>query len=433
MKKYILNILAVCTGSLLLSSISLANIRSLEINADMESVDSMAAAPGTAFLPDFRLEDEDAELLNISFDSIDGLNVNNPTLPYTLSFRIMANNDVLDDELKIRGRGFRSSYVDYVSVDNTEAKGRLMVYPFYQLMQPEDIHIEDDRLRWSAGDSYTGAYELVMSYTDSNGEHKNVHRKTRANGYSLSGLKGFSVDRPLSVAIRGLPTEEIAYERAELDKKNGIALWSPYNGSERYRVLVKWTDKRGVEHRREETVRGLKCNVASEISSDRNCSPVVMVRAIPSQNDAGFYNIAVSEWARWGADTADTSDYEIRDIWEMLADYQGVSEGAFAVIDNAGNAAGSMPGSASSGWKRAGHRFSYIENGNELRGCWKKIGGYWYYFDDEGFLYSGWLKLSDSRYYLNEEIGEAYGRMLTGEQYIGREHYSFLESGELRE
>ncbi|NWO20485.1 hypothetical protein HW273_00910 [Oribacterium sp. oral taxon 102] len=416
--------------SVLLSATALANIRSLEINADMDSIASMAAPAGTAFLPTFEIEDEDAVMLDTSWDSVDALNRQNPTIPYTLRFRIRAEQDVLDDDLRIRGRGFRASYVDLVSADNTEARGRLLVYPFYQLVAPTGLTLDpgQGRLSWSAGDDYAGAYELVLCYTKKNGELATLHRRTKNKEYNVGTWLNESADHTLAAAVRALPTEEIGYERAALDTKSGTAGWTAYDGAESYRMLVKWTDQNGREQKHEETVKGTSRDVSSYVRQDRNHSPKVLVRAVPKQNDAKYYNIAVSDWARLGS--ADTSDYEIDDVWELLADYQGVTEGAFASLSR--NAGGS-PNDGGGSWQREGYRFRYLMNGTAYNGGWKKLGGSWYYFDADGFMHTGWLTLDGRRYYFSEEIGAKNGSMLTGEQSIKGQSYRFSQSGELIE
>lgn len=433
MKKILRGMLLSSACTLLFGGQAFANIRNLEINADMDSVSNVAAAAGTAFRPDFTIEDEDAEMLDIRFEPMDEQNQNNPTIPYTLKFRIVAEEDVLDDDLKIRGRGFRASYVDFVSVDNTEAEGRLMVYPFYQLKAPANVQVDagSGKLCWTAMDDYAGAYELVLSYTKKNGEKVTVHRRTKDTELKVSSYLNLSSDGSLAAAVRALPTEEIGYERASLDRTSGEASWSGFGGAESYRVQVRWTDRNGKEQKREETVKGSSKNVSTYIRADKDGNPRVLVRAVPKSNDSRFYNIAISDWSRGGTGIADTSDYEIDDIWEMLSDYQGVTDGAFASLRNQGSSFGSPTGSENGYWNRVGYRWQYVVEGGAYNLGWKKLNNDWYYFDSDGFMHTGWLTLGEKRYYLTETIGAETGIMVTGNQSIKGQSYLFDESGEL--
>ena len=145
-----------CALSMAAALPAYANIKSLEINVDTDSLDGYTA--GQAFLPKLELEDEDEDMLSLSVDTTE-LRDANPTLPYTVKFTIHADNDVLDDDLKIRGTGIRQTYVDMVSVDNTEASGRLLIYPFYQLTAPQNVTVDyaAKKLRWSSV-QYAGDY-----------------------------------------------------------------------------------------------------------------------------------------------------------------------------------------------------------------------------------------------------------------------------------
>ena len=152
-----------------------AMVKSVEIRVDTDSIADETA--GQAFLPPLEIEDEDESMMELEADA-DEIRDANPTIPYTVQFKLHADDEIFDDDLKIRGTGIRQTYVDSVSVDNTEAFGRLLVYPFYRLPQPENIVVdyENKKLSWSEV-PYAGDYEIVFSYTKKNGDLKTTRKR----------------------------------------------------------------------------------------------------------------------------------------------------------------------------------------------------------------------------------------------------------------
>ncbi len=403
-----------------------ANIKSLEINADTDNVDGYTA--GQAFLPKLTLEDEDEDMLTLSADTAE-LRDANPTVPYTVKFTLHADDDVLDDDLRIRGTGIRQTYVDYVSVDNTEAAGRLLIYPFYQLTAPEGLTADyaAKKLRWQAV-QYAGDYEVVLTYTQKSGSQKTVHRHTKNTELNISDVLSLSSSGTVSASVRALPTEEAGYVKAEV--KDGTASWEPFSSAEQYKLKIQWTDAQGRSHKQEETVTGTSKNVSAYVNSSDKKEVTVTVRAIPKQNDAKYYNIAVSEWASAGDGAADTSDYDTDDVWEMLADYQAVVDGNFAAASNAYTGlSGSTPDAGGGTWQRSGWRWKYLLNGTACNQGWKQIGSSWYYFDADGYMHTGWLQDGGKWYYLESRVGSSCGVMVTGSREINGKSYSFGSDG----
>ena len=101
------------TGALaaLMASPALAMIKSIEINADTDSIPSYSA--GTAFFPEYEVSDDDADGLTVAFspEARSAMGSANPTIPATVKFTIQSDSENLDDDLKIIGTGIRSTYV----------------------------------------------------------------------------------------------------------------------------------------------------------------------------------------------------------------------------------------------------------------------------------------------------------------------------------
>ena len=104
------------TGALaaLMASPALAMIKSIEINADTDSIPSYSA--GTAFFPEYEVADDDADGLTVAFspEARSAMGSANPTIPATVKFTIQSDSEDLDDDLRIIGTGIRSTYVDTV-------------------------------------------------------------------------------------------------------------------------------------------------------------------------------------------------------------------------------------------------------------------------------------------------------------------------------
>ena len=157
---------------MIMTTPAFAMVKSVELRIDTDSITDHDA--GRAFLPPLEIEDEDEGMMELKIDT-EELRDANPTIPYTVHFELHADDEIFDDDLKIRGTGIRQTYVDAVSVDNTQAWGRLLVYPFYRLPQPEEITVdyENRKVSWSEV-PYAGDYEVVISYTKKNGDLKTV-------------------------------------------------------------------------------------------------------------------------------------------------------------------------------------------------------------------------------------------------------------------
>ena len=415
-----------CALSMAAALPAYANIKSLEINVDTDSLDGYTA--GQAFLPKLELEDEDEDMLSLSVDTTE-LRDANPTLPYMVKFTIHADNDVLDDDLKIRGTGIRQTYVDMVSVDNTEASGRLLIYPFYQLTAPQNVTVDyaAKKLCWSSV-QYAGDYEVVLSYTQKNGNLKTVHRHSKNTELNIADVLNLSSTGTVSASVRALATEEEGYENVEIT--NGVAKWEPFGSAEQYKLRIKWVDAQGKTHKQEETVTGTSKDVSAYVNSSAKKEVTVTVRAVPKQNDAKYYNIAVSDWAAGGDGAADTSDYDVDDIWEMLADYQAVVDGNFSKATNPNTGlSGSTPDNGGGQWQRSGWKWQYLVNGAASNQGWRKIGSSWYYFDSDGYMHTGWLQDGDRWYYLESKVGSSCGVMVTGSRQINGKSYSFGADG----
>ena len=403
--------------------------RHIDLEADLDNIPEHAA--GEAFLPEFELGDDDDQ---ISFD-LEGTPepAANPTVPYGLKIRIHSANESLDEDLEIRGTGIRSASVYYVTMDNAEAEGELLVYPFYRLIPPEiSIDYADRTLSWKEV-PYAGKYEYLISYTNKNGDTKQKHGTTKQTSVSISSELAADADGRIGAAVRALATEEEGYLLAEV--RDGTARWDDMSWADKYRVRISFQNLSGKAVKQEKTVTGTSLDVQSYINSSADHTVKVTVRAVPKTNDHAYYNIALSEFGIAGEEAVDTSDYDVDDPWEFLADYTSVKDVSRASLTPAGASSGvtglGLPGAGSSGsWNRVAYRWQYLVNGAPFNAGWIRIGNSWYYFDPDGFMHTGWLTDTDGKqYYLETKVGSGQGQMVTGTKEINGTICSFDENG----
>ncbi len=425
----------ICMVVLLFGTVSLngieamAAIRHLTINVDTENIEEWT--PGIAFLPPLEIDDVDEDILTLQVDESD-LAAANPTQPYAVRFTLQAQDSLLDDELEIHGTGIRASYVDSVSTDYTEAKGRMQIYPFYQLTAPLNLRIDEGagKLYWEEV-PYAGKYEILIGWDSKSGHQRTEHRTCEKNELDISGYLSAAADGSLGIAVRALATKEEGFVNAWLSEDNVTARWDSISFAEKYRLRITWIDNEGKKQKHEETVSGTSKNVAAYVNSSAKHNVRVTVRAIPGKNDAAYYNIALSEFSYVGTGSVDVSDYQVDDPWEMLSEYQAVVDGNFASAFNANNYSYSgSPANGNTGqWSRVGYRWQYLLDGRICSEGWQQIGGAWYYFDHDGFMRTGWLLDQGKWYYLEPAVGASCGVMLTGTQNIGGVVYEFDGSG----
>ena len=128
---------------MIMTTPAFAMVKSVELRIDTDSITDHDA--GRAFLPPLEIEDEDEGMMELKIDT-EELRDADPTIPYTVHFELHADDEIFDDDLKIRGTGIRQTYVDAVSVDNTQAWGRLLVYPFYRQPAVEILQENGSRI-----------------------------------------------------------------------------------------------------------------------------------------------------------------------------------------------------------------------------------------------------------------------------------------------
>lgn len=424
------------TGALaaLMASPALAMIKSIEINADTDSIPSYSA--GTAFFPEYEVSDDDADGLTVAFspEARSAMGSANPTIPATVKFTIQSDSEDLDDDLRIIGTGIRSTYVDTVSVDNSEATGRLLVYPFYELIAPT-VTINGTEAQW-AEVPYAGKYEIVTTYVNKSGNETTTHHTTKNCHYSIASAVANAYNGQVGVAVRALPTGDEGYQTLTVANGgivNGVAKWDALTEfANQYELKISYTLNDGKKQTTRCKTTDTSKDVSAYVNSAANNSLVVTVRALPKQNDAAYYNIATSEWGRAGGYTADTSDYEIDDKWAFLSSYQATVEGDFATKLR-GSAARfgttASTGSQDGAWNRVAYHWQYIVNGAPFNQGWRQINGSWYYFDPDGYMHTGWLEWNGHWYYLESKVGATCGTMYTGTQQIGGATYSFAADG----
>lgn len=425
------NILRILTGagvmSLMMATPSYAIVKYLEINADTDSLPEHTA--GESFVPYFEVDDDDEDLLTLNYDNVQGLDRDNPTVPVTVRFKIHADEEILDDDLEITGKGFRASYIDSVSVDNDEATGRLEVYPFFQLTTPAPtINYSTKTVSWPEV-SYAGRYELVIGYTTRGGEAKTAHEYVNGTSANVGSYIQRDADGRIGVAVRALATKDEGYMTANVSNA-GIASWESLSFADTYQVKISWVDNSGTKRSHKEKVTGTTLDVRSyRNSAASNFS--VEVRAVPKQNEAKYYNIAASEFGVTGEESVDTSDYDVDDVWEFMGDYTGMVDGNFAQHTyTQASVTGTPTGSGTDGvWKRTSYRWQFFKNGVPCSNGWQQIKGTWYYFDADSYMHTGWLQDAGKWYYLETKVGSSNGAMLTGSHMIHGKTYQFDASG----
>ena len=407
-----------------------AMTRHIDLEADLDNIPEHNA--GEAFLPDYVLMDDDEGQISVDMEAGPEVTAS-PIVPYSLRIRIHSDNGSLDEDLVIRGNGIRSTSVEYVSEDNEEAEGRLLVYPFYRLPAPQpSADLSGGFVSWPEV-PYAGKYEYLISYTDKNGDTKQKHGTTKQTSVSIASEISASASGQFGFAVRALATEEEGYTEAVI--RDGTAYWDDMNWADKYRVRIAFTSLGGKSAKQEKTVTGTSLDVQSYIDSSADHAVKVTVRAVPRSNDHAYYNIALSEFGFAGNEAVDTSDLEVDDPWEFLADYSAVSDGssyASYVPTGASSGVTGVNGGAAGGgtWKRITWKWQYLMNGVPYSSGWIRIGDAWYYFDPDGFMHTGWLTDTDGKqYYLETKVGSGQGRMVTGTREIDGVRCSFDESG----
>ncbi len=409
--------------AVLLAVPAFANVKHLEINADLDNINEPAA--GECFLPEFELDDEDEDRISYIKEDTSDMARENPTVPVTVNVTITSDEEELDDDLTFSGSGIRSTYVDYVSVDNTEAHARLQVYPLYQLVTPTPV-ISGKTLTWNAV-PYAGKYEIVITETKKNGAEETYHRFTTGTSYSLGSN---SDTASIGAAVRALPTSDAGYLNANISAE-GVASWDNMDGIQNYRVTIKYTDNAGKEHKVQKTVNGRNTlDVLAYKNSAQAGTFKVTVRGIPALNDEKYYNIAISAFGTAGGNV-DTSEYDVDDVWEFLSDYDAVTDGYMAGNVAAGTGSLTKPAGASVGtWKRVTYRWQYLISGVPYQAGWLQIGAAWYYFTPDGYMATGWIQDKGRWYYLETKVGATTGVMqANGTKTIDGAVYSFDASG----
>lgn len=422
-KKYLVPA-AAAVMSMLMSTAALASTKYVDLEVNRDKIPEHNA--GEAFMPEFELSSEnDTDNISISFEDAPETTVN-PTVPYSYKIKIHADDNSLDEDLKIRATGARSAYVDYVSPDNGDAEGRLQVYPFYRLITPTPVI--DKASKTASWDEvpYAGKYEYVITYTNKNGTTKTVHGTTKQTYKSVASELAADADGEIGFAVRALATDEEGYIDATINSE-GKAVWDTMDWADKYRIRISYVNASGRTVKQEYTVTGTSYNVQSFISSSADKQVKVTVRAVPKTNDHAYYNIALSEFGTAGGETAETGDYEVDEPWAFLADYSSVADGNFSANIKTGASSG-LTGTDSN-WKRITYKWQYLENGTPFNAGWKQIGSNWYYFDADGYMHTGWLTDNGKRYYLESKVGSGQGVMVTGTREINGKSYSFDASG----
>lgn len=412
-----------------------AMTKHIDLEVDKDSIPGDNA--GIAFMPEFVLsEDNDDD--DITVDVEEGIEAgDNPTIPHYYTVTIHSGDESLDDDLTIRAKGAYTSSIDMVSEDNSEATGRLQVYPFYRLMTPEPVIDPGTGTASWAPVSYAGKYEYVIAYTTANGTEKTKHGKTDKTSVDVSAELALDDNKDIGIAVRALPTTDTGYETADIDYSTGMASWEAMDWTDKYRIKIKYTTKAGKEYTKEDTVTKTKYNVSSYLNSAADSSKVVvMVSASPKSNDHKYYNIAISEFGTAGGETVDTGRYDVEDPWEFLGEYDSIKDSSFASkINKTADTVKTVAGKAAedSSWNRVTYRWQYLVNGVPYNAGWLAINNAWYYFDPDGYMHTGWLTdASGKRYYLESKIGDTNGQMVTGTREINGKTYVFAADGVCR-
>lgn len=435
MKKALVKAAVLCsTVSICTAVPAFAMVKNIEINAVLDSVSEPDA--GICFFPEYEVSEED-DIDTVIVADAKSIKDNNPTIPSTINVTISSSSGALDDDLKITGTGIRTTYVDVVSVDNTEASGRLLVYPLYELTAPENVVIDtaNSQVRWDEV-KYAGKYEVVVTYPDKNGNEKTSHHTTSKTYLNISNALSNAYNGQVGVAVRAIPTDEQGYMDAVIDA-SGKAVWTGMDVSlaNEYEVRVSYSDANGRKITKKYRTSETSHDVSGYINSAQAGTLKVTVRAIPKRNDAKYYNIAISDWASAGNYTADTSDYDVDDKWDFLSDYKSTVDGNFATnVKSNGTynsvSAGSLgSGDANAYWKRTAYKWQYIADGVPYNQGWKKINDSWYYFDTDSYMHTGWLELNGAWYYLESKVGAGAGVMCTGTRDINGKTYIFGNDG----
>ena len=409
-------VLATGAMTLLSTMTAFSMIKTIEINADLDNVPTHEA--GECFYPEYEVDEEDENGLTVTFSEPITASTDNPTVPATVKVYIASDEENLDDDLRITGTGIRSTYVDMVSVDNSEASARLQVYPFYILKAPDlTLNTAAGTLSWDPV-PYAAKYEVLVNYARKNADDEVIHRTTKETSFNISNYLKSAYNGELGIAVRALPTDVNA-QSFDIDGSNPIVNWGSFAGMgvNNYKVVVSYTNTQGNKQKKSFLTQNTYYDCTAYTNSAKDGKVHVEVKAQPTTNETRYYNIAVSDWAQATNKTVDTSDYE-EDRWDFLSDYQSAVDGSFATNTKPANAymAGLSTNAIGSGdadayWNRVTYKWQYVISGVPFNQGWKKINGYWYYFDADGFMHTGWLQWNGKWYYLESKVGATCGIM----------------------
>ena len=417
MNKKAAGVLATGAIAILSTMTAFAMRKTIEINADIDSIPTHAA--GECFYPEYEVNEDDEDGLTVTFSEPVVASKDNPTMPATIKLQISSDQEDLDDDLRITGTCIRSTYVDTVSVDNTEASARLQVYPFYILNTPvPTINYQTGVVSWGPV-AYAEKYEVVIDYQRKNGgDDKIVHKTTKDTSLNISSYLSSSDHNLLGVAVRALPTDVNA-QSFDITRANPVVNWASFagEGAYKYKVVISYTNNAGTKQKKSFLTQSTYYDCTSYVNSAVDGKVHVEVKSQTATDETRYYNIANSDYGVTGTKSVDYSDYE-EDRWDFLSDYQAAVDGSFATHAQPSNgyayglsynAVGS--GDADACWKRVTYKWQYLVSGVPYNQGWKKINGYWYYFDADGYMHTGWLQWNGKWYYLEAKVGATCGIM----------------------
>ena len=237
-------VLATGAMTLLSTMTAFSMIKTIEINADLDNVPTHEA--GECFYPEYEVDEEDENGLTVTFSEPITASTDNPTVPATVKVYIASDEENLDDDLRITGTGIRSTYVDMVSVDNSEASARLQVYPFYILTAPNlKLDTAAGTLYWDPV-PYAAKYEVLVNYARKNADDEVIHRTTKETSLNISNYLKSAYNGELGIAVRALPTDVNA-QSFDITASNPIVNWGSFAGMgvNNYKVVVSYTNTQG--------------------------------------------------------------------------------------------------------------------------------------------------------------------------------------------
>jgi choline binding protein I len=268
--------------------------------------------------------------------------------PYTYTITLNAQEGYsFSDSTNVEVYG--STSVNVQKRTNKEIKLKAKTYPYHVLANVKKITIDNDKATWEKV-PYANKYNVVVYYTNKNGDEKESKKTVSTNNVNLKGITDKYEDVRVSVQA--------------------------VKGTKDYDKFVSNSDY-----------------VFADGTVDDDKSPDVYRFTVPTANSNGTVK------------TPNATNNETTTNTPSTNNNQNTST------------------SQNEGWNGSGDNWSYIHNGQLVKGWLGINDSDWYLLDNNGKMQIGWQFVDNGWYLMNPAHDGTYGKMLTGWQEVNGKWY----------